>query len=303
MTVSKNSNDFKDEINSFVTYIGVERGLSANTQQAYEADLKEAASYFASQGIKKFELVDRFSILDLLAHLQNKNSSRSTVSRMVASLRQFYKFLQRTGKMSTNPLDLIKPPKKRRVLPTVLSNDEVVAMINVIDTSTKLGIRDRAIIEVLYATGMRVSELCNLSLDQLHLSVHLVQPSGKGGKERIVPLGEIAQSWLKKYLQEVRPALIKKDNSFVFLNARGSKITRQAIWQLLKKLSTKVGIKKDVTPHTLRHSFATNLLNNGADLRVVQQLLGHSDITTTQIYTHVSESHLKAVYNKYHPRI
>lgn len=290
-------------IKRFATYLSVERGLSTNTEAAYEADLTEAATYFTSQGINSWNQVDRFAVLDLLAHLQNEHRARTTISRMVSSLRQFYKFMQRRGLVKINPLDLIKSPKQHRQLPTVLSNDEVVALINAIDTSTKLGIRDRTIIEVLYATGMRVSELCNLTLEQLHLTVHLIQPRGKGNKERIVPIGEIAEQWLKKYLNSVRPQLIKGETPFVFLNAHGGQLTRQAIWQLLKKLTRKAGIKKDVTPHTLRHSFATNLLNNGADLRVVQELLGHSDISTTQIYTHVSQSHLKAVYKKYHPRI
>lgn len=289
-------------IQDFTNYLTVERGLSTNTEQAYERDLKEAAKYFASQGIDRWQRVDRFAVLDLLAHLQNQHRARTTISRMVSSLRQFYKFMQRRGQVQTNPLDLVKPPKRHRKLPTVLSNDEVVTLIDAIDTSTKLGVRDRAIIEVLYATGMRVSELCNLTLEQLHLTVHLVQPRGKGNKERIVPLGEIAEQWLTKYLHSVRPHLMKGETPYVFLNAHGGQLTRQAIWQLLKKLTRQAGIDKDVTPHTLRHSFATNLLNNGAELRVVQELLGHSDISTTQIYTHVSQSHLKAVYQKYHPR-
>lgn len=207
-------------IKKFATYLSVERGLSTNTGAAYEADLTEAATYFASQGIKSWEQVDRFAVLDLLAHLQNEHRARTTISRMVSSLRQFYKFMQRRGLVKINPLDLIKSPKQHRQLPTVLSNDEVVALINAVDTSTKLGIRDRAIIEVLYATGMRVSELCNLTLAQLHLTVHLIQPRGKGNKERIVPIGEIAEQWLTKYLDSVRPQLIKGKTPYVFLNGR-----------------------------------------------------------------------------------
>lgn len=303
MASDQKLDNFKPAINAFIAYLGVERGLAPNTQQAYQADLEEACAYFVSQGVREVDQVDRFAVLDLLAHLQNKQRARTTISRMISSLRQFYKYLQRVGKCQTNPLDLVKLPKRHQTLPTVLSNSEVVALIKAVDTSTKLGVRDRAIIEVLYATGMRVSELCNLTMDQLHLSVHLIQPRGKGEKERIVPVGQIAEDWLKKYLTQVRPGLLRHESTFVFLNAHGQHLTRQAIWQLLKKLARKAGIRKDVTPHTLRHSFATNLLNNGADLRVVQELLGHSDISTTQIYTHVSESHLKAVYDKYHPRI
>lgn len=293
---------FTSAIDDFASYLTVERGLSVNTQTAYCKDLAEAATYFGKQGISSWDQVDRFAVLDLLAHLQNHHRARTSISRMVSSLRQFYKFMQRRGRVQTNPLDLIKAPKRHRQLPTVLSNDEVVALIKAIDTTKPLGIRDRAVIEVLYATGMRVSELVDLTLDQLHLSVHLVQPRGKGNKERIVPIGQIAEEWLNKYLHEVRPNLIKKETSYVFLNAHGGQLTRQAIWQLLKKLAHRAQIDKDVTPHTLRHSFATNLLNNGADLRVVQELLGHSDISTTQIYTHVSSAHLQAVYQKYHPR-
>lgn len=293
---------FMTPISDFASYLTVERGLSTNTQAAYSKDLEEAAVYFSQQGIDDWSGVDRFAVLDLLAHLQNAHRARTSISRMVSSLRQFYKFMQRRGRVKVNPLDLIKAPKQHRQLPTVLSNDEVVALIDSIDTKQKLGIRDRAVVEVLYATGMRISELCNLTLSQLHLSVHLIQPHGKGNKERIVPVGQIAEEWLKKYLQTVRPHLIRAETPYVFLNAHGGQLTRQAIWQLLKKLARRAGINKDVTPHTLRHSFATNLLNNGADLRVVQELLGHSDISTTQIYTHVSQAHLQSVYQKYHPR-
>ena len=177
-------------------------------------------------------------------------------------------------------------------------------MLAVPDTSKKMGIRDRAILEVMYATGMRVSELTNLRLNDLHLDVHLVQPRGKGDKERIIPIGEVAESWLNRYLQSVRALqlLNKPASDFVFLNARAKQLTRQAIWQLIKKTAQAAQIDKDVTPHTMRHSFATHLLENGADLRVVQELLGHSDITTTQIYTHVSQKRLLTVYKNTHPR-
>ena len=297
------SNEMMDQISNFASYMMVERGLSQNTIVSYQNDLKKAASYFKKQNINSWDNISRYDIMNFLAHLTNQKQSRATISRQVSCLRQFYQFLLRRHLVENDPMALVTIPKGERRLPVVLTEEEVDAMLAVPDVNKKMGVRDRAILEVLYATGMRVSELTNLKLNDLHLDVHLVQPRGKGDKERIIPLGEIAQDWLEKYLNTIRPGQVKRqDSPYVFLNARGGQLTRQAIWQLIKKTSQGAGIKKDVTPHTLRHSFATHFLENGAVLRVVQELMGHSDITTTQIYTHVSQKKLMAVYNETHPR-
>lgn len=294
----------QQDVQDFSQFLLVERGLSNNTIQSYQNDLKKAAEYFTSQNLSSWSDIDRYAVLNLLAHLTNLGQSRTTIGRQVSSLRQFYQYLLRQHRVMNDPMALLTVPKGQRHLPTVLTQDEVRRMLAVPDTGKKMGIRDRAILEVMYATGMRVSELTNLRLNDLHLDVHLVQPLGKGDKERIIPIGEVAESWLNRYLQSVRaPQLVNKPASdFVFLNARAKQLTRQAIWQLIKKTAQAAQIDKDVTPHTMRHSFATHLLENGADLRVVQELLGHSDITTTQIYTHVSQKRLLTVYKNTHPR-
>lgn len=294
----------QQDVQDFSQFLLVERGLSNNTIQSYQNDLKKAAEYFTSQNLSSWGDIDRYAVLNLLAHLTNLGQSRTTIGRQVSSLRQFYQYLLRQHRVMNDPMALVTIPKGQRHLPTVLTQDEVRRTLAVPDTSKKMGIRDRAILEVMYATGMRVSELTNLRLNDLHLDVHLVQPRGKGNKERIIPIGEVAESWLNRYLHSVRaPQLANKPASdFVFLNARAKQLTRQAIWQLIKKTAQAAKIDKDVTPHTMRHSFATHLLENGADLRVVQELLGHSDITTTQIYTHVSQKRLLTVYKNTHPR-
>ncbi|EEU30786.1 tyrosine recombinase XerD [Limosilactobacillus coleohominis 101-4-CHN] len=294
----------QQDVQDFSQFLLVERGLSNNTIQSYQNDLKKAAEYFTSQNLSSWGDIDRYAVLNLLAHLTNLGQSRTTIGRQVSSLRQFYQYLLRQHRVMNDPMALVTIPKGQRHLPTVLTQDEVRRMLAVPDTGKKMGIRDRAILEVMYATGMRVSELTNLRLNDLHLDVHLVQPRGKGDKERIIPIGEVAESWLNRYLHSVRaPQLANKPASdFVFLNARAKQLTRQAIWQLIKKTAQAAKIDKDVTPHTMRHSFATHLLENGADLRVVQELLGHSDITTTQIYTHVSQKRLLTVYKNTHPR-
>lgn len=301
--VIKLGRGFWDPLGDFVNYLVVERNLSANTVAAYQSDLKLAATYWQQHGVSDWQHVDRFAVLQLLASMQNRGRSTETVSRMVSSLRQFFDYRQRQDDQLANPLKLVHLPKGRRKLPTVLSEEEVSRLLAVPDTSKPLGIRDRAMWELMYATGVRVSELVNLTMAELHLAVGLIQPRGKGDKERIIPVGEVAIDWVQRYLTGVRPKLLKgQHEDVVFLNAHGRKMTRQGVWKKLKQDVLTAGITKDVTPHTLRHTFATHLLEHGADLRVVQELLGHADISTTQIYTHVSKSLLTAVYRKYHPR-
>lgn len=292
-----------DEVMDYIHYLRVERGLAENTLTSYRQDLMAAVTYFQKSTVT-FKQVDQFLILNYLELLQNQNKSRNTVIRTVSSLRRFFQYLVQFGIIQEDPMLKVDSPKKAQSLPDVLSEQQVNQLLTAPDTTKRLGIRDRAILETLYATGLRVSELINLKLVDLHLSMHLLQTIGKGDRERIVPISDVAIEWLTRYLQTTRvKLLVKRPNTdFVFLNAHGKQLTRQAIWQLIKKYVNQVGIRTHVTPHTLRHSFATHLLENGADLRIVQELLGHADISTTQIYTHISHRHLKEVYDKFHPR-
>lgn len=223
---------------------------------------------------------------------------------MVSSLRRFHQFLKQEQLAQNDPMLYIDTPKKAQSLPKILSLKEVETLIMTPNENEVLGLRDRAILEVMYATGLRVSELVELKLTDLHLSLGLIQTIGKGDKERIISLGDVAIEWVGKYLRYSRTKLEKPDkrSPYLFLNHHGKKLTRQGIWKNLKGLVQKAGIKKEVTPHTLRHSFATHLLENGADLRIVQELLGHADISTTQIYTHITKQRMAKVYHQYHPR-
>lgn len=292
-----------EQIEDYLHYLQVERGLSANTIQSYRQDLQEADAFFKTQ-TKSIAEIDQFVILNFLEHLQQQHKARNTVIRVVSTLRRFFQYLVQFGVIKDDPMLKVDSPKKAQTLPDVLTVTQVNQLLSMPNINQKLGIRDRAILETLYATGLRVSELVNLKLGDLHLPMNLLQTIGKGDKERIIPISDVAVDWLNRYLTTTRVALLdgKPNTEFIFLNAHGRQLTRQAIWLMIKKYVNQAGIKRHVTPHTLRHSFATHLLENGADLRIVQELLGHSDISTTQIYTHVSHQHLTEVYNKYHPR-
>lgn len=292
-----------EQIEDYLHYLQVERGLSANTIQSYRQDLQEADAFFKTQ-TKSIAEIDQFVILNFLEQLQQQHKARNTVIRVVSTLRRFFQYLVQFGVIKDDPMLKVDSPKKAQTLPDVLTVAQVNQLLSMPNTNQKLGIRDRAILETLYATGLRVSELVNLKLGDLHLPMNLLQTIGKGDKERIIPISDVAVDWLNRYLTTTRVALLdgKPNTEFIFLNAHGRQLTRQAIWLMIKKYVNQAGIKRHVTPHTLRHSFATHLLENGADLRIVQELLGHSDISTTQIYTHVSHQHLTEVYNKYHPR-
>ncbi|ORM98314.1 Tyrosine recombinase XerD [Lentilactobacillus parabuchneri] len=276
-----------EQIEDYLHYLQVERGLSANTIQSYRQDLQEADAFFKTQ-TKSIAEIDQFVILNFLEQLQQQRKARNTVIRVVSTLRRFFQYLVQFGVIKDDPMLKVDSPKKAQTLPDVLTVAQVNQLLSMPNTNQKLGIRDRAILETLYATGLRVSELVNLKLGDLHLPMNLLQTIGKGDKERIIPISDVAVDWLNRYLTTTRVALLdgKPNTEFVFLN----------------EYVNQAGIKRHVTPHTLRHSFATHLLENGADLRIVQELLGHSDISTTQIYTHVSHQHLTEVYNKYHPR-
>jgi len=291
-----------DLIQDYLHYLKIERGLSENTRQSYRQDLKQYQQFLVSQKLTSFT-EDRFIILGFLQAQTTAKKAQSSITRSISTLRKFYQYLAREGRIQKDPMLQIDSPKQGRHLPAVLSSEEIERLLKTPDTSTPLGLRDRAILEVLYATGLRVSELVHLKLTDLHLSLGLIQTLGKGDKERIIPIGDVAVDWINQYLERSRNRLTKgKDSPYLFVNFHGNGLTRQGIWKNLKVIVQAAGIDKDVTPHTLRHSFATVLLENGADLRIVQELLGHSDISTTQIYTHISKKHLTEVYQRSHPR-
>ncbi|WP_261809234.1 site-specific tyrosine recombinase XerD [Levilactobacillus humaensis] len=291
------------QIADFAHYLTVEQGLAKNSVTSYVQELRGFADYLTTQHVTSLTQVDRLQVMAYLETLTKSGKSRNSVIHAVSALRKTYRYLVQTHQMAESPMANIAAPKHAEHLPAVLTVAEVDRLLAAPDTANKYGIRDRAILEVMYATGLRVSELVHLKLGDLHLEMGLIQTLGKGDKERIVPIGDVASDWIQHYLTESRPLLLKQRTSpYLFLNAHGGGLSRQSIWQKIKRYVALADITKDVTPHTLRHSFATHLLENGADLRVVQELLGHADITTTQIYTHISKKRLVAVYDQAHPR-
>ncbi|GAC46267.1 tyrosine recombinase XerD [Pediococcus acidilactici NGRI 0510Q] len=292
-----------DLINDYLHALKVERGLSDNTIVSYRQELRHLQNFLQEQHIADIKDVDRYTILNYLDALKQTGRARSSSIHTISSLRKFFKYLLLNDQIQTNPMANIDPPKRAQHLPSVLTTEEVERLLKVPDTSKPLGIRDRAILEVMYATGLRVSELIALNLNELHLGMGLIETVGKGNKQRIIPIGDVAIQWLERYINGPRRALLgAKRYNEIFLNQHGHPLTRQGVWKNLKAQVQKAGIKKNITPHTLRHSFATHLLENGADLRIVQELLGHADISTTQIYTHITQQRLVDVYDKYHPR-
>lgn len=290
-------------IADFLHELQVERGLAENTLKGYAQDLKTFQAFLQTRSIATVSAVDQLVILDFLATEKAAGRARNTMTRMVTTLRRFFKYLMQNDQIVADPMAEIKTPKRSHPLPAVLTIAEVDQLLAAPDTHDKYGIRDRTILEVLYATGLRVSELVHLKLADLHLEMGLLQTIGKGNKERIIPIGDVAIDWIARYLQTSRPQLLKDRHSeWLFLNHHGAGLSRQSVWIKIQRYVAAAGIKKHVTPHTLRHSFATHILENGADLRIVQELLGHSDISTTQIYTHISKKRLTSVYNQTHPR-
>ena len=294
----------QDQLADYLHFLRVERGLVENTIKSYSQDLTTFSEYLMSQQITDYRVVDRYVLLNYLQYLDEAGKSRNTIIHSVSSLRKFFQYLAQMHAIDTDPMLKIDTPKRAQHLPQVLSPREVERLLAVPKLNTPLGLRDRTLLEVMYATGLRVSETINLTMDDLHLDLGLIQTIGKGDKERIIPIGDVAIDFITRYLKTARPKLVsaKRRNSYLFINNHGGKLSRQGVWKNLKAEVKAAGIEKNVTPHTLRHSFATHILENGADLRVVQELLGHADISTTQIYTHVSHKHLTEVYNKYHPR-
>ncbi|MBU8789781.1 site-specific tyrosine recombinase XerD [Oceanobacillus caeni] len=292
-----------DALEDYFHFLQIERGLSENTLKSYRRDLKDYTNFLVKKlEVKSWNSVTRIEIIHFLYALKDGGKSTSTISRHISSIRSFHQFLVREKVVNQDVSLHIETPKKERKLPDVLSQTEVEQLLS-IETKSPLAYRNKAMLELMYATGLRVTELVTLKVSDLHLTMGFVQCFGKGSKERIVPIGEVAIHAIEQYLQHGRGKLLKHNtNPTLFLNQHGRPLTRQGFWKILKKIALEVGISKEITPHTLRHSFATHLLENGADLRIVQEMLGHEDISTTQIYTHVSKTRLKDMYKTYHPR-
>lgn len=293
-------------IDRFLDALWQERGLSDNTLSAYRADLQHCAGWLAGRGLQ-LEQADSEQIQRYLAHLSDQvlqqQGSVRTTARRLSSLRRFFGWQVREGYIKDDPTARIRAPQLGRSLPKSLTEAEVEALLAAPDTATDLGMRDRAMLEVLYATGLRVSELVALPVDRVNPRQGVLRVTGKGNKERLVPLGEEALEWLREYLQQARSSLLHGcQNDALFPTRRGAAMTRQSFWYLIRRYARQAGITKPLSPHVLRHAFATHLLNHGADLRVVQMLLGHSDISTTQIYTHIARERLKRLHGEHHPR-
>ena len=290
-------------ISQFLDHISLERGLSANTRVAYEADLLAFAAFLTARGVSSFNDVSRDHITDYLTAERERGQAVSSISRRLVSIKVFFGFLQREGLLARNVTDAMDSPKLWRLLPEALSLREVERLLQIPAGDDRLDVRDKALLELFYATGLRVSELAGLTLDDVHFDSSYVRCTGKGNKVRVVPFGEQARRCLERYLATARPQLARREvERRVFLNQRGGGFSRQGLWTLIRKRARQAGIEKSVHPHTLRHSFASHLLANGAPLRVIQEMLGHADIATTQIYTHVDEGRLRQVHQQFHPR-
>ena len=287
-------------IEEFIDLSWMERGLAVATLSAYRGDLVQFSRWISNRGLG-MEEARRLDVLDFLA--EHAHWPPRTLARRLSALRRFYRYLEREGRIAENPCDRIDAPRLGRPLPGALTEKEVEKLLAAPDVDTALGIRDRAMLEVLYATGLRVSELVGLRSEQVNLGQGVLRVVGKGDKERLVPLGELAVGWLDRFFERGRAEILgMKSSPVLFPTARGRAMTRQAFWYLVKRYAGCAGISRDISPHTLRHAFATHLLDHGADLRVVQMLLGHRDISTTQIYTHVARERLKVLHARHHPR-
>ena len=292
------------EVDAFVDAMWLESGLSKNTLSAYRSDLKQFCVFLmtlpASVGLLQ---VTQAEVQKYLAFCLANGVKASSSSRILSTLRRFYRYQIRGNQMQEDPCSHVLSPKLGRPLPKSLSESDVEALLDAPNINKAIGLRDRAMLETLYATGLRVSELVELLVNEINLTVGVLRIVGKGGKERLVPIGEQASDWLSRYLHQARAELIKhKTSDAVFVTNRGAGMTRQAFWHLIKKYAVVAGIESSLSPHTLRHAFATHLLNHGADLRSIQMLLGHSDLSTTQIYTHVAKQRLQAMHAQHHPR-
>jgi integrase/recombinase XerD len=290
----------KDDIlKEYIIYLSYERGLSKNTVESYKRDL-----------IKFFDIVDKDydkvvekDISDFMMKVISDGISYRSLARNISALKSFYKYLVYAGRIKDYPLSFINQPKLWKNLPEYLTSSEVESLLKLPDINKPLGIRDKAILELMYATGIRVSELINLTIDKLNLDMNFITVIGKGNKERIIPFGESAKEWINRYMEEGRDKLLKnRVSAYLFLNPSGKSLSRQGIWKMIKKYGRALGIEDKIKPHILRHSFATHLIEKGASLRFVQILLGHSQISTTEIYTYISKERMKKIYDEFHPR-
>ena len=290
-------------VDQFIDWAALERGLSPRTCEAYRSDLMKFTAFLARRQVTSLNAVSRQQILDGLMDAKAHGLSLNSVSRLFVSIKVFFRFLHQERLLSRNVTEVMDSPRLWRILPATLSIREVERLLGAPAGDRPLAVRDRALLEIAYATGLRVSELCGLTLDDLHADAGYLRCIGKGRKERIVPFSEKSGAVLARYLEQVRPGLAKEaGNRTVFLTRGGRPLSRKTVWKRVKRYAHQAGIVKPISPHTLRHSFASHLLHNGAPLRVIQEMLGHADIATTQIYTHVDSSRLKAVHQRFHPR-
>ena len=299
-STADNNLDNSDVIDQFIDALWLESGLSKNTLSAYRSDLNRLSTFLES---KLLLSVDQSDIQKFLATLLAAGNKSSSSARVLSTLRRFYRYQIRENRLQTDPCAHVLSPKQGRPLPKAISEKQIDDLLGAPDTSTRLGLRDRAMLELLYATGLRVSELVDLTMLELNLQIGVLRIVGKGNKERLVPIGEQAVDWIQRYLEESRADLLKvKTSDAVFVTATGAAMTRQAFWYLIKKYAAVCGVNQTLSPHTLRHAFATHLINHGADLRSVQMLLGHADLSTTQIYTHIARERLQSMHSQHHPR-
>jgi integrase/recombinase XerD len=290
-------------LDEFLAFLKLERTLSDNTTESYRFDLVRLGAFLHQKGIGDLREVKAEQLSDYIRALHDVGFAATSIQRTVSSMRGYFAFAAAEGAVEADPTELLETPKSDRYLPAVLTVEEIEKILGVIDVRKRGGARDRAMLETLYATGMRVSELSSFALEQILADEGLVRIFGKGSKERIVPIGEMALDWINRYCETERP-FFARDNSdsTVFLNVRGAALSRMGIWKIIRRYTGLAGIRKEVSPHTFRHSFATHLLEGGADLRTVQEMLGHANIVTTEIYTHVDREYLKEVHRSFHPR-
>ena len=297
------SRDDSTLVEEYLHFLAVERGASLNTLEAYSRDIRQFLEFAEAFGVASSLAVNPGHVTAFLGELRGQGLSSASVNRKLAAIRGFYKYLLREARVEENPLARVETARNWMRLPGTLSRDEMETLLAQPAEATPAGIRDRAMLELLYATGIRVSELATLTLNRVNRQMGFLVTVGKGRKERIVPVGQSALGWLGRYIEQARPVFLKKKTSTaLFLNRSGERFTRQGLWKLIKKYAKMSGLERKVHPHTFRHSFATHLLEGGADLRSVQVMLGHTDISTTQIYTHVTRERLKEIHRKYHPR-
>jgi integrase/recombinase XerD len=293
----------QSNIEDFINFLAVERGLANNTLLAYRRDLQKYLKFLSGRGVKSAQAVKRSQVTDFIFDQKNRGMAATSIGRALAAIKMFHRFLVREGLAQDDPTVLVETPKLWKRVPDVLSQSEIEAIIKAAAGQSGQAIRDSAILELFYASGMRVSELVNLQGAQVNLENGYVRCTGKGRKERIIPIGKRARQAVDLYCRKVRTRLSKRSSApELFLSRLGKRLSRQSIWKLIKYYARKANIKKTIKPHTLRHSFATHLLEHGADLRSVQEMLGHADISTTQIYTHVDKERLKSIHKQFHPR-